>query len=64
VEKFAALGENDILFIDSTHVAKVGSDVNYLFFEVLPNLNPGVLIHIHDIFYPFELSKILGVRGS
>jgi len=57
VEKFGALKENDILFIDSTHVAKVGSDVNYLFFEVLPSLRAGVLVHIHDIFYPFEYPK-------
>lgn len=52
---FSTLQKNDILFIDSTHVSKVGSDVNYLFFEVLPVLKPGVLIHVHDIFYPFEL---------
>jgi len=52
---FEALNENDILFIDSTHVSKVGSDVNYIFFDVFPVLKPGVLIHIHDIFFPFEL---------
>ena len=49
---FQELGKNDILFIDSSHVSKVGSDVNYLFLYVLPNLNPGVLIHVHDIFLP------------
>jgi hypothetical protein len=57
IEKFKILEENDVLFIDSTHVSKVGSDVNYLLFEALPNLNSGVLIHIHDIFYPFEMPK-------
>ncbi|MSU23370.1 MAG: class I SAM-dependent methyltransferase [Opitutus sp.] len=46
---FAALGENDVLFIDSSHVGKIGSDVNRLFFDVLPVLAPGVLIHIHDV---------------
>jgi hypothetical protein len=46
---FASLGENDVLFIDSSHVSKIGSDVNWLFFNVLPVLAPGVLIHIHDI---------------
>ncbi len=56
-DHFKILKENDILFIDSTHTSKVGSDVNYLFLEILPILNPGVLIHIHDIFYPFELPK-------
>jgi len=46
---FAELGENDVLFIDSSHVSKVGSDVNRLYFEVLPTLAPGVLVHIHDV---------------
>ena len=54
---FDRLGPNDILFIDSSHVAKAGSDVNYLMFEVLPRLQPGVLVHIHDIFLPDEYSK-------
>jgi hypothetical protein len=54
VARFRELQGNDILFIDSTHVSKTGSDVNYLFFEVLPALAPGVLVHVHDIFYPFE----------
>jgi hypothetical protein len=53
-EPFEELEANDILFIDSSHVSRVGSDVNYLFFEVLPRLQSGVFIHIHDIFYPFE----------
>jgi predicted O-methyltransferase YrrM len=57
LETFEALGENDILFIDSSHVAKTGSDVNYLYFEVLPRLKPGVVIHIHDIFLPHEYLK-------
>ena len=54
LEKFKSLNENDLLFIDSTHVSKVGSDVNHIFFEILPSLNKGVYIHFHDIFYPFE----------
>lgn len=57
LETFDALGENDILLIDSSHVCKVGSDVNHLLFHVLPRLRPGVLVHIHDIFYPFEYPK-------
>ena len=48
------LEAGDVLFIDSTHVAKAGSDVNFHMFEVLPRLKPGVFIHIHDVFYPFE----------
>jgi predicted O-methyltransferase YrrM len=54
---FKELKENDILFIDSTHVLKIGSDVQYLYLEVLPRLNKGVLIHIHDIFLPAEYPK-------
>ena len=54
---FNELKENDILFVDSSHVSKAGSDVNKLLFEVLPNLNSGVYIHIHDIFFPFEYPK-------
>jgi len=54
---FTSLEANDILFIDSTHVAKTGSDVLYLFFELLPRLASGVLIHIHDISWPFEYPK-------
>jgi hypothetical protein len=50
---FQRLEENDILFIDSTHVSKVDSDVNWLYLEVLPNLRKGVLIQIHDIPYPY-----------
>lgn len=52
--RFDHLGRNDILFIDSSHVSKIGSDVNFLVFEVLPRLASGVIVHIHDIFWPFE----------
>lgn len=51
---FLSLKENDLLFIDGTHVSKFNSDVNYIFFNILPILNKGVIIHFHDIFYPFE----------
>lgn len=51
---FRQLKENDILFVDSSHVLKTGSDLNYIVFEILPSLNAGVLIHFHDIHYPFE----------
>jgi hypothetical protein len=51
---FDSLGSNDLLFIDSSHVSKVGSDVNFLVHEILPSLQSGVLIHIHDIYWPFE----------
>lgn len=50
---FRQLGNNDILFLDSSHSVKIGSDVNYLILEVLPSLKKGVLIHIHDIPFPY-----------
>jgi len=53
-EVFATLEAGDVLFIDSSHVSKTGSDVNHLFFEVLPQLAPGVRVHVHDIFLPHE----------
>ena len=51
---FSKLQPNDILFIDSSHVMKTGSDVSYELFEILPMLPKGVHIHFHDIFWPFE----------
>lgn len=50
---FDNLEAGDILFIDSSHVAKLGGDILMEYFEILPRLKKGVLIHIHDIFYPF-----------
>lgn len=54
---FETLEKGDILFIDSSHVCKTGSDVNFLYFEVLPRLKSGVLIHVHDIFLPLEYPR-------
>jgi len=54
LEMFQVLRANDILFIDSSHVVKVGSDVVYLLTEVLPSISAGVWVHVHDIFWPFE----------
>lgn len=54
---FKELKENDILFLDCSHVGKIGSDLLFLLFEVLPNLSNGVFIHFHDIFYPFEYPR-------
>jgi hypothetical protein len=54
---FSQLGSRDILFIDSSHTVKIGGDVNYLFLEVLPRLNPGVIVHVHDIFFPFDYRR-------
>ena len=51
---YAQLGPQDVLFVDSTHVVKAGSDVVWLFLHVLPRLAPGVVVHVHDVFWPFE----------
>jgi hypothetical protein len=53
-EVVAEIAPGDFLFIDSTHVAKIGSDVLTELHEVIPRLPAGVHVHIHDIFYPFE----------
>jgi len=54
VDFFSCLQANDILFIDSSHTVKFGSDVCYEFLEVLPTLRPGVWVHVHDIFFPHD----------
>lgn len=55
--EFARLTDGDILFIDSSHVLKIGSDVQYEFLEVLPRLARGVIVHVHDIFLPAEYPR-------
>jgi hypothetical protein len=54
---FSLLQPNDILFIDSSHVVGVGSDVAREYLEILPALNPGVLVHLHDIFLPSDYPR-------
>jgi len=51
------LAANDILFVDSSHEVKAGNDVVRLFLTILPALPPGVLVHIHDIFLPYEYPR-------
>ena len=51
---FDVLGPGDVLFIDSTHVARTGGDVVHDVFAILPRLAAGVRVHFHDVFYPFE----------
>ena len=63
VEEFQNLKAGDILFVDSSHIVKTGSDVNYILFEILPALKAGVFIHFHDIFYPFEYPKAWILEG-
>jgi len=54
LELFTQLRENDILVIDSSHVVKYGSDLSFIFFEILPRLSPGSIVHFHDIWETFE----------
>jgi hypothetical protein len=46
------LAADDVLFVDSSHVLVAGSDVAFLFTELVPRLRTGVLLHIHDVFLP------------
>jgi len=54
LDVFASLEAHDILFIDSSHVAKIDSDVVHILFNILPRLKKGVIVHFHDILWPFE----------
>lgn len=54
IEPFLELQDGDILFIDSSHTLKPFGDVTFLFLTVLPRLRPGVIVHVHDIFFPRE----------
>jgi hypothetical protein len=54
---FEELGDGDLLFVDTTHVVKLGSDVNHIVLQILPRLKPGVIVHVHDIFIPYEYPR-------
>lgn len=57
IDLFRTLSANDILFIDSTHAVRIGSDAVYALLKVIPTVSPGVLIHLHDIFFPHEMPR-------
>ena len=65
VAEAEALEAEDILFVDTTHVVRLGGDVNHIVLDLLPSLRPGVLVHFHDIWLPYEyhpgLTEYLGV---
>jgi predicted O-methyltransferase YrrM len=63
LDVFAALDDRDVLFIDSSHVSKIGSDVNHLLFAVLPALRRGVRVHVHDIMGDFEYPRVWFMEG-
>jgi len=52
------LEAGDVLFVDTTHTVKLGSDVNHIVLEVLPALAPGVIVHFHDVFLPWEYPRV------
>jgi hypothetical protein len=52
-----SLSAGDVLFIDTTHTVKTGGDVDRIFLDLLPRLAPGVWVHVHDIFLPFEYPR-------
>lgn len=60
---YESLGEGDVLFIDSSHVVKIGSDLSTLLFSVLPILQKGVIVHFHDIWYPWEYPEEFLLEG-
>ena len=57
LEVFSGLDRGDILFVDTTHTVKLASDVNFMILDVLPLLQPGVIVHFHDIFLPWEYPR-------
>jgi Methyltransferase domain len=57
LSEFDALEAGDVLFVDTTHTVKIACDVNYTLLEVLPRLRVGVIVHIHDIFLPWEYPR-------
>ncbi len=57
LEQFTGLASGDLLFIDSTHTVKADSEVNRLVLEVLPRLAPGVWVHFHDIYFPYDYQR-------
>lgn len=65
LDLFQELGKDDILFIDTSHVSKLDSDVNFYLFEIFPRLRPGVVIHIHDIGlnFDYEIGDLLKGRA-
>jgi hypothetical protein len=60
---YSDMRENDILFIDSSHVLKIGSDLSTILYSILPSLNAGVIVHFHDIIFPFEYYETMLREG-
>lgn len=63
LERFLELEDRDILFVDTTHTVKHGSEVNFLILDVLPRLSAGVVVHFHDVFLPYEYPRAMFEQG-
>jgi hypothetical protein len=59
---FEHISDGDLLFIDSSHAVKIGSDVLRIYLEIIPRLKPGVFIHIHDIYLPYAYPRTVFTR--
>jgi Methyltransferase domain len=64
VEWFDELDAGDVLFVDTSHVVKRGGEVNRLVLDVLPRLRKDVVVHFHDVFWPYEYPRAWYVRGT
>jgi hypothetical protein len=64
LELFRSLRKDDVLFVDSSHVVRGGGDVNWIVFNILPQLSSGVLVHFHDIHFPFDYPRELIARRN
>jgi Methyltransferase domain len=62
--RFATLRAGDVLFVDTTHTVRTGGDVTHIFLEIVPRLAPGVTVHVHDVFLPYEYPRewVVGQR--
>jgi hypothetical protein len=63
LEEFDSLRAGDVLFVDTSHVVKTGGDVSWIFHEIIPRLARGVVVHVHDIFLPYEYPEIWIQQG-
>jgi predicted O-methyltransferase YrrM len=63
VETFDMLGADDILFVDSAHVVRPGGDVRFIYGQVIPRLAPGVVVHVHDVYLPWEYPREWAAKG-
>ena len=59
IQVLSDISANDLLFVDSTHTVKPGSEVNRLILEVFPRLKKGTWIHLHDIYFPYDFKRDL-----